>query len=185
MDEENPAEEQPAPSRPSSLLRYIPMILLVLLLQAAGAYYLVVFYLPGKEKVEDTIAQEVRGKVSEEFPDPPDILPQHDEPEGIIVLDEMRTNPGGTQGDAVVFFKVAVGYAPTDVEDEINKPDIMAKIKDDVLSVMSSHSPEMMDQPDDKRALREEIKVRINGYLKSGKIVEVYFEKFFLQVLEK
>ena len=49
---------------------------------------------------------------------------------------------------------------------------------------LAAPPPEMMDQPDDKRALREEIKVRINGYLKSGKIVEVYFEKFFLQVAE-
>jgi hypothetical protein len=38
--------------------------------------------------------------------------------------------------------------------------------------------------PDDKRALREEIKVRINAYLTKGQVIEVYFEKFFLQVIQ-
>jgi flagellar basal body-associated protein FliL len=41
-----------------------------------------------------------------------------------------------------------------------------------------------MDQPDDKRALREEIKVRVNAYLTKGQVVEVYFEKFFLQLAQ-
>ena len=183
MAEETQSGEQQAPP-PKSLLRYLPAVVVVLLIQAVGVYFLFPWVLERKFKSELTIGQteEVPAE-SEEVLEPPDILPKYDDPEKIVLLDEMHANPAGTKGDAVVFFKVGLGFAPSKVESEIQRPEVMAKIKDDITAVMSSHPPEMMDQPDDKRALREEIRVRINAHLTEGEIVEVYFEKFVVQSL--
>jgi flagellar basal body-associated protein FliL len=181
--DETPGAEQAPPLKTRSLLGYLPLIILVLLLQAGGAYFLIDRVFFRKQKAAATIGQGVVETLAEEtgFADPPDMLPKYDEPEDVLDLEDMQTNPAGTHGDVVVFFKVAIGFAPAKAGEEFKNPEVMAKIKDDVLAVFSSHAPEMMDQPDDKRALREEIKVRINAYLTKGQIVEVYFEKFFIQ----
>jgi flagellar basal body-associated protein FliL len=183
-DEAASAEQPGTPPKARSLLGYLPVIVLVLLIQAAGAYFLIERFMFRKQKASAAIGQGVVEALSEEagFKDPPDLLPRYDEPEGVIALDDMQANPAGTRGDVVVFFKVALGFAPAKAEEEIKKPEVMVKMKDDIAAVFSSHPPERMDQPDDKRALREEIRVRINAYLTKGQVVEVYFEKFFLQV---
>lgn len=185
MADEAAGAEQPGPPFKSrNLLGYLPLIVVVLLLQAAGAYFLIERVLFKKQKASASIGQGVVEALSEEsgFQDPPDLLPKYDEPEGVVALDDVQANPAGTRGDAVVFVKVVLGFAPAKAEEEIKKPDVMVKIKDDIVSVLSSHPPEMMDQPDDKRAIREEIRVRINAYLTRGQVVEVYFEKFYLQM---
>ena len=183
MADETPGVEQAPPPKTRSLLGYLPLIILVLILQAGGAYFLIDRVFFRKQRAAATIGQGVVETLAEEtgFADPPDMLPKYDEPEDILDLEDMQTNPAGTQGNVVVFFKVALGYAPAKVGEELKRPDVAARIKDDVIAVFSSHVPEMMDQPDDKRALREEFKVRINAYLTKGQIVEVYFDKFFLQ----
>ncbi|OGG49006.1 MAG: hypothetical protein A3F84_14315 [Candidatus Handelsmanbacteria bacterium RIFCSPLOWO2_12_FULL_64_10] len=187
MADETATAEQPAPPpKARGLLGYLPVILLVLLIQAGGAYLLIEKFMFRRQKAAATIGQGVVETLSEEagYKDPPDLLPKYDEPEDVIALEEMHANPAGTRGDAVVFFKVGLGVAPAKVKEEVQKPEIKAKIQDDILAVFSSHPPEMMDQPDDKRALREEIKVRVNAYLTKGQVVEVYFEKFFLQLAQ-
>lgn len=186
MADETASAGQPAPPKVRSLLGYLPVIFLVLIIQAGGAYVLIDRFLFRKQKDAVTIGQGVVESITEEmgFKDPPDLLPKYDEPEEVILLDDMQANPANTKGDAVVFFKIALGIAPAKVKEEIERSEVKAKIRDDIVSVFSSHSPDMMDQPDDKRALREEIKVRINAYLTKGQVIEVYFEKFFLQVIQ-
>ncbi|MSS73865.1 MAG: flagellar basal body-associated FliL family protein [Candidatus Latescibacteria bacterium] len=185
-DEPAPAEQPTPPPKSRGLLGYLPVIFLVLLIQAGGAYFLIEKYMFRKQKASATIGQGVVEALSEEagFKDPPDLLPKYDEPEDVVELEDMHANPAGTRGDATVFCKVVLGVAPAKVKEEIQTPEVKAKIQDDILSVLSSHPPEMMDQPDDKRALREEIKVRINAYLTKGQVVEVYFGKFFLQIAQ-
>lgn len=187
MADETAAAEQPAPPpKPRGMLGYLPVILLVLLIQAGAAYLLIDKFMFKKQRTSAAIGQGVVEALSEEagYKDPPDLLPKYDEPEEVVALEEMHANPAGTRGDAVVFFKVALGVAPAKVKEEIQQQDVKAKIQDDILAVFSSHPPEMMDQPDDKRALREEVKVRVNAYLTKGQVVEVYFERFFLQLAQ-
>ncbi len=184
MADETPGADQVPPPKTRSLLGYLPLIILVLLLQAGGAYYLIDRVLFRKQRASAAIGQGVVETLAEEtgFKDPPDMLPRYDDPEDVLDLEEMQTNPAASQGNAVVFFKVSLGYAPAKAGEELKRPDVMARIKDDVLSVFSSHTPEMMDQPDDKRAIREEIKVRLNAYLTRAQIVDVYLQKVLLQV---
>lgn len=183
MADAPPGADQTAPQT-RSLLGYLPIIVVVLLLQAAGAYFLIEKVLFKKQKAAESIGQGIVDTIAEEagFKDPPDMLPKYDEPEEVVDLEEMQTNPAGTEGSTVVFFKLSLGVAPRKVADDIKHPETMARVKDDIVAVFSSHSAEMMDQPDDKRAIREEIKVRVNAYLQKGQVVDVYLEKIYLQV---
>ncbi len=79
-------------------------------------------------------------------------------------------------------------YLKTAIQIEVNSQDCMEeldelkpKVTDGILVLLSSKSYEDIASLEGKQHLRDEIAVRLNGYLVRGQIRKVYFTEFLVQ----
>ncbi|MDP6776087.1 MAG: flagellar basal body-associated FliL family protein [Candidatus Latescibacteria bacterium] len=174
-EQEEEAQRAPVAAVPQpSLLRYLPILVVVLLLQAGGAYYLIDRYLYPEVTVSEIQDEEGRART---------IPPEGSEPQASVTLGEFVANPRGTQALLLVRAKVVVGVAPSDVKAEIENVENQDRIKDAVIWSLGNATYDMLRTPEGRDEAKREIKERINEFLYDGQILDVYFEEFLLQAL--
>ncbi|HOD35791.1 MAG TPA: flagellar basal body-associated FliL family protein [Syntrophales bacterium] len=79
------------------------------------------------------------------------------------------------------YLKVVLQLELSDPEAVAELKEIKPKIRDAVLGILSSKSLKDISTTEGKQRLKEEISHRLNGYLSTGKILQVYFTDFVIQ----
>ena len=177
-EEEQQGEEEEGeakvvvPAQQPSLLRYLPIVLIVLLMQAGGAYFAINEYLFPEENVA---VEDEEGR--------PRTIPEGDAPEEGVDLGEMLANPRGTRARLLVRANETLGVAPSGVVDEIENDENSDRVKDAVLWELGNATHEELSYPEGRQLVKDKIKARINEFLYEGQVQKVYFEDFILQAM--
>jgi flagellar FliL protein len=174
-EEEQEEESAPAVVRPAqqpSLLRYLPIVLIVLLLQAGGAYFAIQEFLFPEEK---TAVEDEEGR--------PRTIPDGEDLEDSVDLGEMLANPRGTRARLLVRANVTLGVAPSGVVGEIENEENTDRVRDAVLWELGNATYEELSTPEGRQIVKDKIKERINDFLYEGQVQKIFFEDFILQAM--
>ena len=179
MAEEEIEEQEEAqaaqPVEQPSLLRYLPIVLMVLLLQSGLAYLLIEGYLFPSPDRGATTTQDAEGR--------PRKIPEGDEPEASVDLGEFIANARGTQARLLVRATVTLTLAPGGVKSEIESDRNRDRVRDAVIAALSDATPERLRSPEGRQTVKQGIKDRLNAFLYDGQVLEVYFGSFILQAM--
>jgi flagellar FliL protein len=96
-----------------------------------------------------------------------------------FIKEAFTVNITGPQGNKYAKVDVEIEVEDDFVKNEIEK--LRPRIRDFILVVLSSKTPEQIESVDGRDFLREEIRNKVNGYLTRGKIKNVYFTQFIVQ----
>ncbi len=101
------------------------------------------------------------------------------EPTITFIKEAFTVNITGPQGTKYAKVDVEIEVEDDFVKNEIEK--LRPRIRDFILVVLSSKTPEQIESVDGRDFLREEIRNKVNGYLTRGRIKNVYFTQFIVQ----
>lgn len=79
------------------------------------------------------------------------------------------------------YLKVVLQLELSDPEVVAELKEIKPKLRDAILGILSSKSLKDISTSEGKQRLKEEITYRLNGYLSTGKVLQVYFTDFVIQ----
>lgn len=174
-DEEEDGEEG---GGGSPLLKYLPLIGIVLVVQVIIGYVLVTLLFSPSEEEEESLEEEVATEVVEETQaGAPALTSVKDVYEH---LDIVVVNPAGTEGLRFVSAKVNLGLSDPLVVQYIDDNKLKSKMQDHLTTIFASKTIAQLD-PANHPALKEEIVERLNSFLGSDAVLEVYFPSFVLQ----
>ena len=174
-EEEEEQEEQapppPPPPKKGSALGYLPLVLVILLLQSAGGYYLVRWQL---SRGDETLVQaDESGRIR--------IPPDGDEPVASVDLGEIVVNPRAAGARLFLVAQVTVAVGPSGAASEIEHPDNIDRVRDQVIAGLSGATAQELRTRAGREVVKEEIKLRLNEFLYDGEVMEVYFPLFYMQ----
>ncbi|MCL2341195.1 MAG: flagellar basal body-associated FliL family protein [Proteobacteria bacterium] len=166
---EKKTEQTSAPKK-GGTLKLIVIVMVLALLGAGGAYYFFV-YKPQHEAAppkEETKAAALVKPVTEEGKIGP-----------IVELKEFIANiiTTDTQHFVKASFSLELDKAAT--TDEVNMR--MPQIRDAILLILSNKTFEEVQDVQGKNQVKAEVKSKINSFLKTGKVVNVYLTDFVVQ----
>ena len=159
------------------------VILAIIVADAYAAYFLVVRgiaprlayghvvrasmpQIPGSEEIAE--AEETQSQANEE----PTV--------GMITaIEDIVVNPLGTGGMRYLCTTVAFESIDPQVSNEVTERE--AQIRDILIEILGGRTVEDLTSLEDREAMREEIRVMVNGLLSSGEVIAVYFSNFVLQ----
>jgi flagellar FliL protein len=166
MAEEDSKVEQPVKKGKGGLI----IIILVLLLLAGGGaafYFLVLHKPPAEESVLDPELPVTAAK------------PQA-EPGPIVPYSSFLVNLADAGGKRYLKFSLSIELSKhKNFQQEVEHKD--AKIKDIIISIISSKTFEEINSPQGKIALKQEILRRLNTVMTGGKVEDVFFTEFVVQ----
>lgn len=162
-ENENEDEEQEPSEKKGSKLKLIVIIAIVLILLAGGgtaAYFVFIKAktIPGEKK---PAAQE-KPQVSVFWP-----------------LDPFIVNLIDNEGER--YLKVVMQMELSDQTMTAEMKVLTPKLRDTILDLLSSKTYKEMIDPLGKQRLRDEIAMRMNMNVKTGKVLKVYFTEFVIQ----
>ena len=159
------------PPKKSSPLRYLPLVVILLLLQSVGAYFLIKWQL---ERGDEPIAEpDEAGRVR--------IFPEGDEPEATVDLGEIVANPRVPGARLFVFADITLAVGPSGVVSEIEGEENFDRIRDQIIAALSGARPEDLQTPEGRENVKADIIGRLNDFLYDGQVMAVYFSSFRLQ----
>ena len=175
-EEEQEQEEQepaapPPPEPKGSVLRYLPMVIVLLVLQSVGGYFLIRWHL-GRE-VETEIAADESGRVR--------TYPDGDEPEGSFALGRVVANPRTASARLFVVAEVTLAVGPSDAAGEMEDEKNIDRVRDHVVAALGGATHEELSTKEGRDIVKEDIKSRLNDFLYEGQVMEVYFSSFYFQ----
>lgn len=173
--EEGQEEEAPAAAPPpqpkGSVLRYLPLVIVLLVLQSVGGYFFVRWHL-GRE-FEPEIEADESGRVR--------TLPDSDEPEASLELGRIVANPRSDQARLFVVAEVTLAVGPSGAVSEMEDERNVDRVRDQVVAALSGATPEELASREGREVVKEDIKSRINDFLYEGQVMEVFFSSFYFQ----
>jgi len=186
MDELGEDEGDAGGGGGNPILKYLPLIGIVLVVQVVIIYFAVQWFMPddmpedGKEVVAEQVetvepvASEGDGEGSGFVPPNTTVLTIFDKLETIVV------NPAGTDGLRFLSTQVFLGLSDLKVAEYITTNHLVPRINDTLVAVFSSKTIADLD-PSRHAKLKEEIRKRLNLFLGQNAVLEVYFQSFVLQ----
>ena len=166
-EEENPDEQQDLPKAdPKGPYRYLLLIIIILLLETAGAYFALDWAIPAPEVVED---EPVLEELDEDVFVPPIFYAD---------LAKIVFSPLDTRGGQLVSLTIVLQVDREVVLEEMGKKHSM--IWDLVLKTLEARTVQELRDPD-KDAVRDLLKNSINEELQNGAVEGVYFTEFIMQ----
>lgn len=183
VDEMGDDEEGEEEEGGSSLMRYLPIILVVLVLQVVIGYVLVSWIFSPSD---DAPPEGGQAMVAEEGAEPAE--PDAAADAGNMVIEEtiyeqlepIVVNPAGTEGLRFLSATVHLGLANPEVAAAIEAKKKKSKIVDTLYGILSSKTIPQLD-PQRHDELKEEIKTELNAFLGKNAVIAVYFQGFVLQ----
>lgn len=178
-------EEEAQGGGGNPLMKYLPLIGGVLVVQIIIIYFAVQWFMPDDAPAEGEETTEMvepapvevpaEGEDGEGFA-PPDaaVLTIFDKLEVIVV------NPAGTDGLRFLSTQVFLGLSDVKVEAFITSHNLVPRINDTLVSIFASKTISDLD-PSRHPKLKDEIKRRLNRFLGENAVLEVYFQSFVLQ----
>jgi flagellar FliL protein len=174
-DEPEDQETQAAPPRaakPVGALRWLPVAVLLLVLQSAGAFYVIQNFLPlGAD--EAPVQETEEGRVR--------VLPEGDEPEASVDLGEVVANARTDKARLFVVASVTLAVGPKAAAAEIESDETIDRVKDQVIAALSAATPEQLQTVQGRDDVKGDIRSRVNDFLYKGQVIAVYFSSFYLQ----
>ena len=170
---EAPPPPPAAPVKQPSLLRYLPIVLIILVLQAVGVYMGMDHFLFNKGDSESSLGIGER----------PRVIPESNEPEASIDMGQFVSNPRSNHMRLLLTAEVTLAVAPDDAKGEIEDDAKIDQVKDAILYEFSHATPAELTDRDGRDEIKKRMKARINELLYEGQVVDVFFSKFILQAL--
>jgi flagellar FliL protein len=168
MAEEEGKAEQPAKKGKGVLIIIVVLVLLILGAAGAAVYFLVLHKAPAAE--EDLSAQDVPITASR---------PQA-EPGPMMAYSSFLVNLADAGGKRYLKFSLSIELSKhKNFQQEVEYKD--AKIKDIIISIISSKTFEEINTPQGKIALKQELLRRLNTIMSGGKVEDVFFTEFVVQ----
>ena len=184
MDELGEDEEEASEGGGNPLMKYLPLIGIVIVVQIVIIYFAVQWFMPddmpedteGGEAVEEVVAEAApaEGEEGGFEPPPTKVMTIFDQ------LDVIVVNPAGTDGLRFLSTQVFLGLSDPKVEEFITTHNFVPRINDTLVAILSSKTISDVD-PSRHKQLKEEIKRRLNKFLGENAVLEVYFNSFVLQ----
>lgn len=174
---EEDAEQQRAAgpaSKPPSLLRYLPLVLILLLLQAGAAFFLIDRFL---------FTGDGSDLAGVEEGERPRVIPESNEPEASVDLGEIIVNPRSDNARLLLTAEVTLAVAPDDAKGEIERDEVIDQIKDAVIYELSYATPEELSSRKGRTEVKQRLMRRVNLLIYEGQVVDVFFAKFILQAM--
>ena len=163
------AAPAPAPSGGKPTLFIILAVVNMLVVAAVGA---MIFLNRKRQASQTTLQQVINAEATQE-------KKEQENPEfigNIVPLDMFLVNLAGSRGQKLVKVDMELEVSNTSVEKEIN--DIMPKIRDIIIIILSSKTYAQIATAQGKDELRNEIRDKVNLFLTKGRIKRVYFTQF-------
>ena len=161
-------EPQGEPKGKKSPMKFIILALVIVLLMGGGAFAwntgMLSSILGGKNEMK--AAGEVKEKSAR------DIGP-------IYSMDPFIVNLNEPLGERYLKVKVELEMDKESLKDEMDKR--LPQFRDGIITLLSSKSYKDISDLSGKYQLRAEILGMVNGYLKTGKVRNVYFTEFIVQ----
>jgi len=105
-----------------------------------------------------------------------------EKPIGIYEMEQFLVNIRSGNGDRFARLTVKVALAPDNAVDEIKAdPLLTARLRDKVLTLLTSKAFGELNNPEGKETFRSEIAARIQPLLKEAEVKEVLFGDFVVQ----
>lgn len=161
MAEEEEKEEEPKGKEPTKgkkpIIKWIVVSFAVVILGAAGF---------GGWKYYET---RLSGSKKEQTVQKP----------GIWSMDSLIVNLMGDGGERYLKAVIQIEVSGQDCVSELDL--LKPKVTDSILGLLSSKSYKEIADFEGKQRLRDEIAIRLNGYLTEGQVIRVYFTEFLIQ----
>ena len=160
-----------------SLMRYLPLVAVILVVQIVIAYFIVQWVFTPDEPEEGEVA------ATEEVAPEPE--PESEPAQAVVSviyekLDPIVINPAGTEGLRYLSTTIHFGVSSPEVVAMIEGKNQSSKIRDVLIRVLSAKTIAQL-QPENHAALKDEIQEKLNGFLGKNAVLEVYFQGFVLQ----
>jgi flagellar FliL protein len=166
MAEEDTKAEQPAKKGKGGLV-IVAILAVIVLAGGAALYFLVLHKAPAA--TEESL--------NPELSTPPKAQA---EPGPIVPYSSFLVNLADTGGKRYLKFSLSIELSKhKNFLQEVEHKD--AKIKDIIISIISSKTFEEVNTPQGKIALKQEILRRLNTIMSGGKVEDVFFTEFVVQ----
>jgi len=104
------------------------------------------------------------------------------EPPSIVSMETFLVNINSPGGDRFAKMNLRLTVSPGSVAETIGEDEVIqAKMRDRILTLLTSKSLEELIGPVGKEALRREIKAHLGPLIEDGEIQEVLFSDFVVQ----
>jgi len=187
MDELGEDEEGEESSGGNPLMKYLPWIAILLVVQVVLAYFVAQWFFVPDELPEDAQVEEVApagqaaGEGGEEEGGPGYERPRSEEV--VVIYTQVPTivvNPRGTEGLRFLSAEVHLGLSDQAVVDHIEGTNQLSRINDTMIQLFTSKTIADVD-PSKHEQLKKEIMTALNAFLGKNAVLEVYFQSFVLQ----
>ncbi len=179
-EEDDPEEDAPqgaaappaAPVKQPSLLRYFPIVIIILALQAVGVYWGIERFLFQKD-----------GGAEGELGERPRVIPESNEPEDSVDMGKFVINPRSENLRLLVTVDVTLAVSPDDAKGEIEDDAKIDQVKDAIVYEFTHATPKELSGRDGRDVVKERMKLRVNELLYEGQVVDIYFSRLTIQAL--
>ena len=101
---------------------------------------------------------------------------------GILEMETFLTNINDPSGERYAKLQVKLAVSPQEKAAEVTGDALlMAKLRDQVLTLLSSKTFEELSDPEGKEGFRGEIQERLSPLVEGGEVKEVLFAEFVVQ----
>ena len=173
QEEEEQQQAPPPPPPKGSVLRYLPLVIVLLVLQSVGGYFLIRWHL-NREMATEVEADE-SGRVR--------TYPDTDEPEASLDLGRLVANPRTTNARLLIIAEVTLAVGPSGAVGEMEVEENIDRVRDQVVAALSGATPEQLKSKEGRDVVKDDIKLRLNDFLYEGQVMEVFFKSFYFQAL--
>ena len=186
MDELGEDEEGGESSAGNPLMKYLPWIAILLVVQVVLAYFVAQWFfvpdaLPEGAQVEEVAPAESvavdgeKGEGESGYEAPPSGVQ--------VIYTQVPTivvNPKGTEGLRFLSVEVHLGLSDPAVAEHIDGTNKLSRINDTLIRLFTTKTIADVD-PSRHEKLKEEIMASLNAFLGEHAVLEVYFQSFVLQ----
>ena len=101
---------------------------------------------------------------------------------GIVEMETFLTNINDASGERYAKLQLKLAVAPEEKAAEVSADALlMAKLRDQVLTLISSKTFEDLSAPEGKEGFRSEMRERLTRLVEGGEVKEVLFAEFVVQ----
>ena len=168
-EKEKKKEEQGAGGSKKKLIFILIGVLILLLAAGGGAYY---FFVVKKKAEQKAVEESKAASLIKPVPDEAKIGP-------MVEIKEFVVNIIGQDAAHYVKASLSLELDKETTLDEVNKR--MPQIRDAILLLISNKTFEELQDIQGKNQVKAELKSKINAFLKSGQVSNVYLTDFVVQ----